>query len=109
MPPALLRLSYAALLLLWAGPATAHGPTVRVAWSGLQPPALTVRAGTTVHFHNANSSGSPCTVVADDGSFTGPTLGRAEGWHRTFETPGRFDYHLSEQPSAKGRIVVVEP
>jgi len=109
MPPALLRLACAALLLLWAGPATAHGPTVRVAWSGLQPPALTVRAGTTVHFHNANSSGSPCTVVADDGSFTGPTLGRAEGWHRTFETPGRFDYHLSEQPSAKGRIVVVEP
>jgi plastocyanin len=48
-------------------------------------------------------------VVADDGSFSSPTLGRAEGWHHTFETPGRFDYHLSEQPSAKGRIVVVEP
>lgn len=109
MPPALLRLACAALLLLWAGPASAHGPTVRVAWSGLKPATLTVRAGTTVHFHNANSSGSPSTVVADDGSFSSPTLGRAEGWHYTFEAPGSFDYHLSEQPSAKGRIVVVEP
>ena len=108
MLPALLRLGCVALLLLGSSPAAAHGPTMRVAWSGIQPPKLTIRVGATVHFHNANTSGAPCTVVADDGSFRSPTLGRAEGWHHTFEKAGTFAFHLSEQSGAKGRIVVVE-
>ncbi len=98
------------ILLVSTGspPANAHGTTVRVSWSGIQPPTLTVRVGTEVHFHNANSSGSPCTVVAEDGSFESPTLGRAEGWHHVFAKPGSFAFHLVEQPGAKGKVVVVE-
>lgn len=90
-------------------PAKAHGSTIRVAWSGIQPRTLTVRAGTEVHFHNANSSGSPCTVVSEDGSFESPTLGRAEGWHHIFAEPGTFAFHLKEQAGATGVVVVVEP
>jgi plastocyanin len=90
-----------------AAPAAAHGPTVRVTWSAVKPAKLTIRVGDTVHFTNATASGSPCTVVADDGSFTSPTLGRAEGWHHTFEKPGTFVYHVQEMSSARGTVVVV--
>lgn len=96
-----------ATMLALAGPAAAHGPTVRVSWSGVKPGKITVRAGATVHFHNANSSGSPCTLVAEDGSFESPTLGRAEGWHHVFAKPGTFTYHVKEMTSARGTIVVV--
>jgi plastocyanin len=93
--------------LTLVGPAAAHGPTVRVTWSGVQPSNTTVRAGATVHFHNGNASGSPCTLVADDGSFESPTLGRAEGWHHVFAKPGTFIFHVKEMTSARGTIVVV--
>lgn len=97
------------LALLLAAPAAAHGPTVRVAWSGVRPATLTVRAGDTVHFHNANSSAGTCTVVGEGDAFRSPALGRAEGWHHTFPEPGTFPFHVAEFPDARGRIVVVEP
>jgi plastocyanin len=97
-----------ALLISAASPpAVAHGTTIRVAWSGIQPPTVTVRAGAEVHFHNSNSSGSPCTVIFDDGSIESPTLGRAGGWHHVFTEAGTYAYHLKEHPSAKGSVVVV--
>jgi len=102
--PALLLIAVALAL---AGHAAAHGATVRVSWSGVKPEKITVRAGATVHFHNANASGSPCTLVADDGSFESPTLGRAEGWHHVFGEPGTFTYHVKEMSDARGTIVVV--
>jgi plastocyanin len=102
-------LRVAAVLLGAAAPALAHGPTVRVAWAGVQPPALTVEAGATVHFHNANSGAGACTLVADDGAFRSPPLARGEGWHHTFATAGRFAFHVEEYPSARGEVVVVEP
>ncbi len=88
-------------------PAWAHGPTVRVSPGRVVPPVLTIRAGDTVHFHNASSSGAGCTVVADDGSFESPTLGRAEGYHHTFEEPGEVAFHLKESSKARGRVIVV--
>lgn len=89
--------------------ALAHGDTVRVAYGSVKPERLVVKVGTTVHFHNANASGAPCTVVLDDGSATSPALGRAVGWHHTFEKAGEFVFHLSEYPSRTGTIVVVGP
>ncbi len=87
----------------------AHGDTVRVAYSSVRPARLVVKAGTTVHFHNANASGAPCTIVFGDEATQSPMLGRAEGWHHTFDSPGEYAFHLSEYPSQKGVIVVVAP
>jgi plastocyanin len=101
------------LALLWlallvpATPATAHGPTVRLAYGRVQPPTVTVEVGQTVHFHNASTSGAPVTVVALDGSFESPTLGRAEGWHYTFETPGDHPYRIREAAGSEGLVRVV--
>jgi len=111
--PALPRASRAPLLFLSiiaalaAPPALAHGPTVRVSFSGVNPPTLTIEVGTTVHFHNDGTTA--VTVAAVDGSFEGPTLAAAEGWHHTFEQAGVFEYRLKESSRAKGKLVVYEP
>lgn len=91
-----------------AGPALAHGDTIRVSYSAVRPGRLVVAPGTTVHFHNANSSGAPCTVVIGDGddAVESPPLGRAEGWHYTFESPGEYRFHVKEYPSRTGVVVV---
>jgi len=87
--------------------AFAHGDTVRVGYGSIRPERLVVVVGTTVHFHNANASGATCTVVFDGDAVRSPALGRAEGWHHTFETPGEFHFQLAEMPSRQGVIVVV--
>lgn len=87
--------------------AFAHGDTIRVGYASIQPERLVVVAGTTVHFHNANASGAPCTVVFEGETVKSPTLGRAEGWHHTFATPGEFHFQLAEMPSRQGVVVVV--
>lgn len=96
-----------ALLVGGAPPVQAHGDTVRVSYRAVQPKRLVVEAGTTVHFHNANSSGAVCTVVFDDALAESPPLGRAEGWHHTFDTPGEFRFVVKEYPSRTGLIVVI--
>jgi len=107
------RVAIACLVALHSiapGEALAHGDTIRVAFSGVRPERLVVVAGTTVHFHNANASGSPVTVVIGEGEsrVESPVLGRAEGWHHTFDTPGEYRFHVKEYPSREG-VVVVAP
>jgi plastocyanin len=86
--------------------ARAHGPTIRVGYSGVRPAQLGIAAGTTVHFLNANAGQGVCTVVADDGSFESPPMARGEGWHFEFDRPGRYVFHVKEYTSAAGVIVV---
>ena len=89
-----------------AGYALAHGDTIRVSYARVQPERLVVIAGTTVHFHNANQSGAPCTVVIGEGEAKRPALGRADGWHYTFETAGTFSFFIEEFPSRSGTVIV---
>lgn len=95
--------------LLLPAPALAHGPTVRIAYSGVRPAQLAIAAGATVHFLNANTSGAECTIAADDGSFESPALARGEGWHHTFEKPGSYAFHVKELSGSKGLVIVGEP
>lgn len=106
-PPLLTGCTIALMALAVVANASAHGPTVRLAYGGVKPASLTVRVGDTVHFVNANIGGGACTVVGDDGSFESPPIARSGGWHRIFEKAGTFAYQLKEAGSASGRIVVV--
>ena len=102
-------LAATAIAVLLAAPlAAAHGPTVRLSYAGVRPARLVLVVGQTVHFLNANSGSGTCTLVAEDGAFEAPPLGRAEGWHHTFEAAGSFAFFVEEFPSARGEIVVVE-
>lgn len=89
--------------------ALAHGPTVQVSPSGVRPSQLAILAGDTVHFYNASSGGSVCTIAAEDGSFESPPLQRAEGWHHTFDEEGVYAFTLLESSAVRGTIVVGAP
>lgn len=101
-----LWLGLALLGLVLGAPALAHGPSMRITYDGVRPAQLVIRAGQTVHFHNASTTARSFTVVADDQSFESPTLARGEGWHHTFEEAGEFPFHLAEVPERTGLVVV---
>ena len=107
--PLVLATVLAACLPLAASTAQAHGDTIRLSYAAVRPERLTVPAGTTVHFENANASGSPITVVVGDGVARSPVLGRAEGWHYTFESPGEHRFVVEEAPSRTGVVIVLTP
>ena len=86
--------------------ALAHGDTIRLSYARVQPERLVVVAGTTVHFHNANQSGAPCTVIVEEAKAQSPVLGRAEGWHYTFANAGRFSFFIEQFPSRSGKVIV---
>lgn len=86
--------------------ALAHGDTIRLSYARIQPERLVVVEGTTVHFHNANQSGAPCTVIVEEPKARSPILGRAEGWHYTFARAGSFSFFIEQFPSRGGKVIV---
>jgi hypothetical protein len=46
------------------------------------------------------------TLVADDGSFRSPPIDPGDTWRIRFERTGLHDYHIEQNPSVEGRIVV---
>ncbi len=105
----LLAAAGAALLVAVATAAGAHGPTVKVSYSGVRPERLVVTTGSTVHFHNDNVGGGPCTVVGEGEAFESPTLAPREGWHFTFESAGTYAFRIKELSGVAGTIVVGDP
>ena len=88
--------------------ARAHGPTVKLSYSRVTPERLVIRAGQTVHFHNASRTARTFTLRAEDGSIESPPLPRGEGWHHTFEEPGTFVFTAVERERLRCTIVVAE-
>ncbi len=70
------------------------------------PPTATVKVGETVEwvFQDAN----PHTATADDGSFTSPKTGLANGktYAHTFDKAGTFTYKCFIHPQMLGTVVV---
>ena len=95
-----------------AGPAWAHGPTVKITATGFAPVLLNLFEGTTVHFTNAiaaSAAGSEGVVVSDEaGRFESPPISAAgDGWHYTFEERGTWVIRVAGRPEPTLRIVVV--
>lgn len=98
----------AALLLLVAGLAFAHGAGIKVTRKSFDPAKVTVPVGQVVHFTCFEHIPRGLQVVGDDGTFQSPRLARGEGFHHTFEKPGIYRYHLQQDSSVTG-VIVVEP
>jgi plastocyanin len=94
------------LLLLISGLAFAHGPGISMTHTSFDPAEISVPVGQVVHFTCLESVPRGLQVVADDGGFQSPRLARGEGFHHTFEKPGTYPYHLQQDPSVRGTIVV---
>jgi plastocyanin len=95
-----------ALLLVLAVAASAKDVTVKVGHNSLEPGTVTIGKGDTVVFLNKQEMPGGHTVVADDGSFSSPALGKDKSWSHTFERAGTYRIHIKQHPDAKCEIVV---
>lgn len=69
-----------------------------------EPPSVTVKAGDTVVWRNAETRTSH-DVAFDDG-VQSERLMPEDQYRRTFATPGRYRYHCVPHPHMKGEVVV---
>jgi plastocyanin len=101
-------------LLLAAALAPAQQPKAhKIAIRELKydPPKLTIKAGETVEWHNADDNDH--TVTSDqklDRSskplFDSDNMSRGESFRHRFDKKGKFPYHCKYHPRMKGVIIV---
>lgn len=97
----------AALPVLGAGGAAAvavHTATVEIANFKFAPADLTVAAGTTVIWKNADDS--PHRIADKNGAYASPALDSEDSYSHTFTAPGVYGYICSLHPYMVGKIVV---
>ena len=95
-------------VLLMAGVARAHGPTVEISHAEMKPALLNLFVGTTVHFANTVSMPGGHVVVDTEGRLESPPLEKpGDGWHYTFDEAGTYELYLRQHPKARMRINVV--
>jgi amicyanin len=85
-------------------PALADDPTIKIANFTFDPPTLTVKAGTTVTWVNADDI--PHLVSEKAGKFRSPALDTDEKFSQTFSTAGTVEYFCIIHPHMTGKIVV---
>ena len=71
---------------------------------GFDPPTLTVAAGDTVVWTNADFV--PHTATARDSSWDSKQLGASAAWRWVATAPGTVEYYCVFHPTMKGTIVV---
>jgi plastocyanin len=86
------------------GAATA---TIQVTKNGFTPGKVTVNAGDTVTWHNADTKTHQ--VVADNGLFASPALAANASWSYTASKAGSFSYRDAYATTHKGTLVVNAP
>jgi plastocyanin len=89
-----------------AGVATAMLVSVSITGNGFTPQAITLTKGDTVRWTNNDTSRH--RIVADDGTFTSPTLRPGDHYSRAFPDGGTFRYHDAFETANQG-VVVVNP
>jgi len=89
---------------LASGQALAADAQVKIANFTFDPPILTVKAGTTVTWINADDI--PHVVLEKDGKFRSSALDTDEKFSQTFSTAGTVEYFCAIHPHMTGKIVV---
>lgn len=102
---AMLSSVLAAFVAMWAAPAAAGGrATVKIENFSFDPPALTIKAGTTVTWRNEDDI--PHTVVTTNRVFKSKVMDTDDNASFTFTTPGSYEYFCSLHPHMRGTIFV---
>ena len=94
----------AGLTGLTATPVFAADAQVKIANFTFDPPTLTVKAGTTVTWINADDI--PHLVSEKDGKFRSSALDTNDKFSQTFSTAGTVEYFCAIHPHMTGKIVV---
>jgi amicyanin len=89
---------------LASGQAFAADAQVKIANFTFDPPNLTVKAGTTVTWVNADDI--PHVVSEKDGKFRSSALDTGDKFSQTFSTAGTIEYFCAIHPHMTGKIVV---
>jgi plastocyanin len=84
--------------------ALAEDATIKIANFTFDPATLTVKAGTTVTWVNADDI--PHLVTEKDGKFHSSAIDTDEKFSQTFSTPGTVEYFCAIHPKMTGKIVV---
>ena len=84
--------------------AAARITTVEIVNFAFAPKDLTVTAGTTVTWKNADDS--PHRIADINGAYASAALDTEDSFSHTFATPGVYKYFCSIHPYMKGTIVV---
>jgi plastocyanin len=89
---------------LASGQALAADAQVKIANFTFDPSTLTVKAGTTVTWVNADDI--PHVVSEKDGKFRSGALDTDDKFSQTFSTAGTVEYFCAIHPHMTGKIVV---
>jgi len=89
---------------LASGQALAADAQVKIANFTFDPPTLTVKAGTTVTWVNADDI--PHLVSEKDSKFRSSALDTNDKFSQTFATAGTVEYFCAIHPHMTGKIVV---
>ena len=89
---------------LASGQAVAADAQVKIANFTFDPPTLTVKAGTTVTWINADDI--PHLVSEKDGKFRSSALDTNDKFSQTFSSSGTVEYFCAIHPHMTGKIVV---
>jgi amicyanin len=89
---------------LASGQALAADAQVKIANFTFDPPILTVKAGTTVTWINADDI--PHLVSEKDGKFRSSALDTNDKFSQTFSSSGTVEYFCAIHPHMTGKIVV---
>lgn len=101
--PTLTALALAATLLA-VSPAFASDAQVKISNFTFDPPVLTVKAGTTVTWTNADDI--PHVVAEKDGKFRSAALDTDDSFSQSFATAGTVEYFCAIHPRMTGKIIV---
>ena len=93
--------------LLCATVVGAATTTVQITKNGFTAKSITVTAGDTVTWHNADTHTHQ--VVADNGSFASPALAANASWSYTASKSGKFTYRDAYATTHRGTLIVNAP
>jgi plastocyanin len=91
-------------LVASGGGARADDATIKISNFTFDPPTLTVKAGTTVTWVNADDI--PHLVSEKDGKFRSSALDTDEKFSQTLSTAGTVEYFCMIHPKMTGKIIV---
>jgi plastocyanin len=93
-----------AVMLLAAPRAFAADAQVKISNFTFDPPVVTIKAGTTVTWTNADDI--PHVVAEKDGKFRSGALDTDESFSQSFATAGTVEYFCAIHPHMTGKIIV---
>ena len=93
--------------LLCATVAGAATTTIQITKNGFTPKSVSVTAGDTVTWHNADTHTHQ--VVADNGAFASPALAAGASWSYTATKSGKFNYRDAYATTHRATLTVSAP